>query len=157
MTSDRKKPGLAFCATVVVVAVLVGYPLSFGPACWITSYAEERWGSCYEKHGGRLVDVIYQPMVQIAWDNNGWFHNRHLIDDYAELLAQRGWRWGSSSHGPDEPFHQFYWSAPLPSMRGAHDELRFKPGDPLTTDAMREYRRRQNEDLPHDVPEPTIP
>jgi hypothetical protein len=36
MTS-RKKPGLAFWATVVVVVVLVAYPLSFGPACWITS------------------------------------------------------------------------------------------------------------------------
>jgi hypothetical protein len=32
MTSDRKKPGVAFWATVVLVAVLVGYPLSFGPA-----------------------------------------------------------------------------------------------------------------------------
>ena len=33
MTS-RKKPGLAFWATVVAVVALVGYPLSFGPACW---------------------------------------------------------------------------------------------------------------------------
>jgi hypothetical protein len=30
MTCDRKKPGVAFWATVVVVAVLVGNPLSFG-------------------------------------------------------------------------------------------------------------------------------
>jgi hypothetical protein len=36
MTSDRKKPGVAFWATVVVVVVLVAYPLSFGPACWLT-------------------------------------------------------------------------------------------------------------------------
>jgi hypothetical protein len=34
MTSDRKKPGVAFWATVVVA--LVAYPLSFGPACWST-------------------------------------------------------------------------------------------------------------------------
>jgi hypothetical protein len=33
MTS-RKQPGVAFWATVVVVVALVGYPLSFGPACW---------------------------------------------------------------------------------------------------------------------------
>jgi hypothetical protein len=33
MTS-RKKPGVAFWATVVVVVMLVAYPLSFGPACW---------------------------------------------------------------------------------------------------------------------------
>jgi hypothetical protein len=34
MTS-RKHHSAAFWATVVVVAVLVGYPLSFGPACWL--------------------------------------------------------------------------------------------------------------------------
>jgi hypothetical protein len=36
MTS-RKKPGVAFWTTVKVVAVLVAYPLSFGPACWFNS------------------------------------------------------------------------------------------------------------------------
>jgi hypothetical protein len=36
MTSDRKKPGVAFWASMMVVAVLA-YPLSFGPACWIAS------------------------------------------------------------------------------------------------------------------------
>jgi hypothetical protein len=34
VTSDRKPPGAAFWATVVVVVALVAYPLSFGPACW---------------------------------------------------------------------------------------------------------------------------
>jgi hypothetical protein len=33
--TDRKKPGVAFWATVALVVVLVAYPLSFGPACWI--------------------------------------------------------------------------------------------------------------------------
>jgi hypothetical protein len=33
--TDRKKPRVAFWATVVVVVALVGYPLSFGPACWL--------------------------------------------------------------------------------------------------------------------------
>jgi len=32
--TDRKKPGWAFWTTMVVVVVLVGYTLSFGPACW---------------------------------------------------------------------------------------------------------------------------
>lgn len=31
--TDRKKPGVAFWATVGLVVMLVGYPLSFGPAC----------------------------------------------------------------------------------------------------------------------------
>ena len=33
--TDRKKPSAAFWITVALVAVLVGYPLSFGPACWL--------------------------------------------------------------------------------------------------------------------------
>jgi hypothetical protein len=37
MTTSRKKPGVAFWATVVVVVVLVAYPLSFGPACWLAA------------------------------------------------------------------------------------------------------------------------
>src|SRR5882672_7949859 len=32
--TDRKKPGVAFWATVVVVAMPLLYVLSFGPACW---------------------------------------------------------------------------------------------------------------------------
>src|SRR5262245_19211887 len=35
MTPDRKKPGVAFWATVVVVVVLVASPVSWGPACWL--------------------------------------------------------------------------------------------------------------------------
>ena len=37
---DRKKPGVAFWTTVVVVMALVAYPVSFGPACWISSRLE---------------------------------------------------------------------------------------------------------------------
>jgi hypothetical protein len=36
MTSDHKKLGVAFWGTVGLVVVLVGYPLSFGPACWLS-------------------------------------------------------------------------------------------------------------------------
>jgi hypothetical protein len=35
MTFQRKKPGVAFWATVAVVMVLVLYVASFGPACWL--------------------------------------------------------------------------------------------------------------------------
>jgi hypothetical protein len=34
MSEKRRKPGLAFWVTVVVVTALVGYPVSFGPWCW---------------------------------------------------------------------------------------------------------------------------
>ncbi len=40
MTASRKKPGVAFWATLVVVVAIVAYPLSFGPACWIASRSE---------------------------------------------------------------------------------------------------------------------
>ena len=41
-TSFRKKPGVAFRATVVVVVVglLVAYPLSFGPVYWLLNHKE---------------------------------------------------------------------------------------------------------------------
>jgi hypothetical protein len=35
--TDRKKPGVAFWATVAVVVALLAYPLSFGPACWLVA------------------------------------------------------------------------------------------------------------------------
>jgi hypothetical protein len=34
MTTARKKPGVAFWATVVAGVLLVGYPLSIGPVKW---------------------------------------------------------------------------------------------------------------------------
>jgi hypothetical protein len=34
--TNRKQPGATFWAAIVVVVVLM-YPLSFGPACWLTS------------------------------------------------------------------------------------------------------------------------
>jgi hypothetical protein len=36
--THRKKPGVAFWATVVVVVVLVAYPLSWGPILWLNSH-----------------------------------------------------------------------------------------------------------------------
>jgi hypothetical protein len=52
--TDRKRPTVGFWITVALVAVLVGYPLSFGPACWLTDrdYLPER-----------LFKEIYRPMA----------------------------------------------------------------------------------------------
>jgi hypothetical protein len=44
MTSSHKKPGVAFWATVVVVCLLIAYPLSFGPACWIATRGDSEFG-----------------------------------------------------------------------------------------------------------------
>src|SRR5262245_39415133 len=35
ITSDRKKPGVAFWATVTMVVLVVLYPLSIGPVIWL--------------------------------------------------------------------------------------------------------------------------
>ena len=54
MHEPRKNPGVAFWATVVVLAVLA-YPISFGPACWLaTSWAPLRGP----------VNSVYRPA---AW------------------------------------------------------------------------------------------
>ena len=39
MTADpKKKPTAGFWITVILLVVLVAYPLSFGPACWLASH-----------------------------------------------------------------------------------------------------------------------
>ena len=52
--TDRNKAGVAFWATVGLVLVLVGYPLSFGPACWINSWTGV---------GGKQIATIYRPII----------------------------------------------------------------------------------------------
>ena len=37
MSPSGKQPTVAFWATVVVVAALIGYPVSLGPAVWLTA------------------------------------------------------------------------------------------------------------------------
>ena len=53
--TDRKKPGVAFWASMALVVVLVGYPLSFGPACWITSRCSLR---------GAWISTAYRPLIR---------------------------------------------------------------------------------------------
>ena len=35
MSDERKKPGVAFWATVALVVGLLAYPLSYGPSIWL--------------------------------------------------------------------------------------------------------------------------
>ena len=57
MTS-RKKPGVAFWATVIVLVALVGYPLSFGPACWAAS-----WNVGMPLH---WMETLYWPIFRLS-------------------------------------------------------------------------------------------
>jgi hypothetical protein len=56
MSEKRKKPGMAFWATVVVVVLLVLYPLSMGP--WIAIYV-----STHQHQSHMVVPfAVYKPI-----------------------------------------------------------------------------------------------
>jgi hypothetical protein len=58
MSEDRKKPGVAFWATVVVVGLAL-YVLSIGPAAWIVE--DSKPGDC----GWGIYHAAYYPLLQI--------------------------------------------------------------------------------------------
>lgn len=87
--SDRKKPGVAFWTTVVLVVVLVGYPLSFGPACWLVNQGNARI---------EVVCRVYRPFVRVAATENRmgrflkWFGDLDRPGDKpATTIPMTGW------------------------------------------------------------------
>ena len=83
MSEDRRHPSAAFWITVALIAVLVGYPLSFGPACWIAS----RSGTAVS-----VVNSAYQPILRLAFGGPSLIQRGTL--GYAQLLADVGWTVG---------------------------------------------------------------
>jgi hypothetical protein len=70
---------------VALVAVLVGYPLSFGPACWITSRASA---------GAQMVAGVYRPLIWACWRHGGVRKPLGAtLDWYARVRALKGWDW----------------------------------------------------------------
>jgi hypothetical protein len=66
MIYSRKKPGVAFWATVAVVVVLI-YPISFGPACWINERTAYPDGKAYTLgRGHAAILALYRPIFQWA-------------------------------------------------------------------------------------------
>ena len=61
----RKKPGVAFWATVIVVAVLLAYPLSFGPACWCFAKEPAVWEGCVGTRP-KVAPHAYWPIGWLA-------------------------------------------------------------------------------------------
>ena len=82
--TNRKKPGVAFWATVVVVVVPLLYVMSFGPACWIESYKESTY-----------ITYCHRPVMRIA--NGDGIVARSLVW-YANLGTRRGTAWFTSLH-----------------------------------------------------------
>lgn len=84
MSDDRKNSTAGFWVSAILLAVLLGYPLSFGPACWISSRLDV---------GSRLVTVAYRP---ITWGLSENYDGRldGAIRWYARLgAADNGWDW----------------------------------------------------------------
>ena len=82
--TDRKKPGVAFWATVIVVVVLVAYPLSFGPACWLI------WNVELSQPVLNFLDAFYDPLEwsQTTFDWADWYG--HLLIDETRPRANAG-------------------------------------------------------------------
>ena len=73
--------------TAVGLFVLAMYPVSFGPACWITSRANV---------GAWAVPTIYRPMVCAMRESN----RVHIaLDSYARLGSPSSWQWSTWSNG----------------------------------------------------------
>jgi hypothetical protein len=68
---------------VAIGLVVVLYPLSFGPACWISSHAG----------ASKSVGFIYQPMMQLWWQGQPP-RGDDLMDRYTRLAARAGWGMG---------------------------------------------------------------
>jgi hypothetical protein len=81
MPSDRRQPGVAFWATVVMVVVLVAYPLSFGPWCWLT---------CRTTVGAQGVPSLYRPFTLVL-DSHRTDRIGRAILWYTSLGAPNGY------------------------------------------------------------------
>lgn len=63
MESPRK-PTTGFWITVALVTMLLAYPLSFGPACWISARLET---------SEMFVDYWFQPILRTMVHGPLWF------------------------------------------------------------------------------------
>jgi hypothetical protein len=79
---NERPASAGFWTTIFVAAALFVYPLSFGPACWITSHAET---------GETMLSEIYKPILWIRW--NGPEAISEAIDFYSHIGARQGWTW----------------------------------------------------------------
>jgi hypothetical protein len=86
VSKPLKKPGVIFCATVVVVVALVGYPLSFGPACWVCVRAKS-------ESGCRFIGRLYTPLLWLgmekvwAMDAVDWYMSVGVPDGARPYIA----------------------------------------------------------------------
>jgi hypothetical protein len=86
--TDRKKPGVAFWATVAVVVVLVvlmAYPLSFGPASRLAQrrkLPEDAFVALYRPIGW-LACCGPRPMRIAIWRWLKFWNGEYIVEDLA--------------------------------------------------------------------------
>ena len=84
MRENRKRPGATFWATAALAAALA-YPVSFGPACWISSRCNR---------GERFVSLAYRPIARLLPRERGDSSRAApVIRWYSRLGARDGWEW----------------------------------------------------------------
>jgi hypothetical protein len=69
--------------------VLVGYPLSIGPACWLSSRVE-----C----GAMIVTLIYRPLLGFVPTPA-----TEMLQKYSAIASAPNWSWEHSGVGPKVP------------------------------------------------------
>ena len=74
-----RNPTAGFWITVVLVVVLAGYPLSFGPACWISSRIN------VDQADG--IPLAYMPMT---WAMSASNRVPSALNWYAQLGSRAG-------------------------------------------------------------------
>ena len=77
MSEPRKKPGVAFSATVAVVVVLVAYPLSMGPAAWLA------WQDWTPQWALMAYGRFYSPILHLAASGPQPIYD--LVDRYIRI------------------------------------------------------------------------
>ena len=66
---------------MALVVVLVGYPLSIGPACWISSRTNT---------GAAVVSKVYRPLT---WGMSKSEFTAIAVSWYSELGSAKFWEW----------------------------------------------------------------
>lgn len=85
---ESKKHGWAFWSVVALLVLLVVYPLSFGPACWIASRVGEVW----------FISTVYQPLMRFCWEGRGEhgfaIPQATMLGKFGELFVAPGHAFG---------------------------------------------------------------
>ena len=93
MNPSGKKPGVAFWATVVATmfALLLAYPLSFGPACWLCGTDDHFDDGAFCTFYRPLV-VVVEHSPQSVRNAARWYFERWL-PPHVEFIGDPDGAW----------------------------------------------------------------